>query len=349
MSTQDMIREQVTSHPVVLYMKGTPQFPQCGFSSAAVQMLKACGVESPFTVNVLTDPEIRQGVKDYANWPTIPQLYVKGEFVGGSDIMREMYESGRTAAAAREANRLKLSRFRKRPQLRPFFISEASSRTVLPNVATLVSRGVRRRAPLTFAWRPRCRCWSLACLNHDLELAAIANVPRQRQVVRHHGQHVPAGGYQRKLEASLCIGPRRIEAVEDDRHIGRSGVARGAAAGVALIQEENAVDGSRGAAGLAAQRARQRARVIFIAQRQKEGSRLHDRRSGRQWDHRIDRQRQHNGIAVIVDARHDAPAGINLQFRLMSAFTAVPFTRSRVLVTRTLPSIDRLESRSPAP
>jgi monothiol glutaredoxin len=94
MSTQDVIREQVTGHPVVLYMKGTPQFPQCGFSSAAVQMLKACGVEGLFTVNVLADPEIRQGIKDYANWPTIPQLYVKGEFVGGSDIMREMYESG---------------------------------------------------------------------------------------------------------------------------------------------------------------------------------------------------------------------------------------------------------------
>ena len=94
MSTQDLIREQVTTHPVVLYMKGTPQFPQCGFSSAAVQMLNACGVEKLFTVNVLADPEIRQGIKDYANWPTIPQLYVKGEFVGGSDIMREMYESG---------------------------------------------------------------------------------------------------------------------------------------------------------------------------------------------------------------------------------------------------------------
>ena len=94
MNTQDTIREQVTTHPVVLYMKGTPQFPQCGFSSAAVQMLNACGVESLFTVNVLADPEIRQGIKDYANWPTIPQLYVKGEFVGGSDIMREMYESG---------------------------------------------------------------------------------------------------------------------------------------------------------------------------------------------------------------------------------------------------------------
>ena len=94
MSTQDVIREQVTTHPVVLYMKGTPQFPQCGFSSAAVQMLKACGVEGLFTVNVLADPEIRQGIKEYANWPTIPQLYVKGEFVGGSDIMREMYQSG---------------------------------------------------------------------------------------------------------------------------------------------------------------------------------------------------------------------------------------------------------------
>jgi monothiol glutaredoxin len=94
MSTQDVIREQVTTHPVVLYMKGTPQFPQCGFSSAAIQMLKACGAENVFTVNVLADPEIRQGIKDYANWPTIPQLYVKGEFVGGSDIMREMYDSG---------------------------------------------------------------------------------------------------------------------------------------------------------------------------------------------------------------------------------------------------------------
>ena len=94
MSIQDTIREQVTTHPVVLYMKGTPQFPQCGFSSSAVQMLKASGVDSFFTVNVLADADIRQGIKDYANWPTIPQLYVKGEFVGGADIMREMYESG---------------------------------------------------------------------------------------------------------------------------------------------------------------------------------------------------------------------------------------------------------------
>src|SRR5215210_7126727 len=94
MSVQDTIRQQVTGHRVVLYMKGTPQFPQCGFSSAAVQMLKACGVADFAAVNVLADPDIRQGVKEYANWPTIPQLYVNGEFVGGADIMREMFESG---------------------------------------------------------------------------------------------------------------------------------------------------------------------------------------------------------------------------------------------------------------
>jgi len=94
MDVQEMIKQQVTGNSVVLYMKGTPQFPQCGFSANAVQILKACGVSEPFTVNVLEEPEIRQGIKAYANWPTIPQLYVKGEFVGGSDIMREMYESG---------------------------------------------------------------------------------------------------------------------------------------------------------------------------------------------------------------------------------------------------------------
>jgi monothiol glutaredoxin len=94
MSVQDTIRDQVTKNQVVLYMKGTPQFPQCGFSSAATQMLKACGVGEFLAVNVLADPAIRQGIKEYANWPTIPQLYVKGEFVGGSDIMREMFESG---------------------------------------------------------------------------------------------------------------------------------------------------------------------------------------------------------------------------------------------------------------
>ncbi len=94
MDTQERIKQQVTGNPVVLYMKGTPQFPQCGFSANAVQILKACGVDQVFTVNVLEEPEIRQGIKEYASWPTIPQLYVNGEFVGGSDIMREMYQSG---------------------------------------------------------------------------------------------------------------------------------------------------------------------------------------------------------------------------------------------------------------
>jgi len=94
MDAQDRIRSQVTGSPVVLYMKGTPQMPQCGFSAMAVQVLQACGVSHLLTVNVLEEPEIRQGIKQYANWPTIPQLYVNGEFVGGSDIMREMYQSG---------------------------------------------------------------------------------------------------------------------------------------------------------------------------------------------------------------------------------------------------------------
>jgi monothiol glutaredoxin len=94
MSTQDRIRETVTGNPVVLYMKGTPQFPQCGFSAKAVQILKSCGVSNLVTVDVLADPEIRQGIKEFANWPTIPQLYISGEFVGGSDIMTEMYQSG---------------------------------------------------------------------------------------------------------------------------------------------------------------------------------------------------------------------------------------------------------------
>ncbi|HLA03046.1 MAG TPA: Grx4 family monothiol glutaredoxin [Aestuariivirga sp.] len=92
--TQQRIHEQVTTHPVVLYMKGTAQFPQCGFSGKAVGILKTLGVKQLFTVDVLQDAEIRQGIKDYANWPTIPQLYIKGEFIGGSDIMTEMFQSG---------------------------------------------------------------------------------------------------------------------------------------------------------------------------------------------------------------------------------------------------------------
>ncbi len=94
MNIQDVIREQVSSNPVVLYMKGLPQAPQCGFSATAVQILKACGINEIFAVNVLADDNIRQGIKEFANWPTIPQLYIGGEFVGGCDIMREMYSSG---------------------------------------------------------------------------------------------------------------------------------------------------------------------------------------------------------------------------------------------------------------
>jgi monothiol glutaredoxin len=91
---QQRIDTLVKGHPVVLFMKGTAQFPQCGFSGRAIQILKACGVQDITTVNVLEDDGIRQGIKDYANWPTIPQLYVRGEFVGGSDIMMEMYQAG---------------------------------------------------------------------------------------------------------------------------------------------------------------------------------------------------------------------------------------------------------------
>ena len=91
---QQQIDQLVKGHQVVLFMKGTAQFPMCGFSGRAMQILKACGVQDLHTVNVLEDEAIRQGVKEYANWPTIPQLYVNGEFVGGSDIMMEMYQSG---------------------------------------------------------------------------------------------------------------------------------------------------------------------------------------------------------------------------------------------------------------
>ena len=93
MSIQDDIKNTVSTNPVVLYMKGTPQFPMCGFSGQVVQILDYLGV--PYKgVNVLDDQEVREGIKTYSNWPTIPQLYVKGEFVGGCDIVREMFQSG---------------------------------------------------------------------------------------------------------------------------------------------------------------------------------------------------------------------------------------------------------------
>jgi monothiol glutaredoxin len=91
---QKRIDDLVKGNRVVLFMKGNPQFPQCGFSGRAIEILKSCGVTGLKTVNVLEDDGIRQGIKDYANWPTIPQLYVNGEFVGGSDIMMEMYQAG---------------------------------------------------------------------------------------------------------------------------------------------------------------------------------------------------------------------------------------------------------------
>ena len=93
---QQRIDELVKGNNVLLFMKGNASFPQCGFSGRAIQILKASGVDTRAlkTVNVLEEPEIRAGIKDYSNWPTIPQLYVKGEFIGGSDIMMEMYESG---------------------------------------------------------------------------------------------------------------------------------------------------------------------------------------------------------------------------------------------------------------
>ena len=95
-TTQKRIDDLVKSSDVLLFMKGTASFPMCGFSGRAIQVLKACGVDQKAitTDNVLDDEEIRQGIKDYSKWPTIPQLYIKGEFIGGSDIMMEMYESG---------------------------------------------------------------------------------------------------------------------------------------------------------------------------------------------------------------------------------------------------------------
>ena len=102
---QQRITDLVKSNDVLLFMKGTAAFPQCGFSGRAIQVLKACGLETKniTTVNVLEDEAIRQGIKEFSNWPTVPQLYVKGEFIGGSDIMMEMYESGELQQALKPA------------------------------------------------------------------------------------------------------------------------------------------------------------------------------------------------------------------------------------------------------
>lgn len=102
MNAQELIKSQVTSNAVVLYMKGSPKFPQCGFSNLATQILDACNAKYT-AIDVLADPDIREGIKTYANWPTIPQLYIKGEFIGGADIMRAMYESGELQTALNAA------------------------------------------------------------------------------------------------------------------------------------------------------------------------------------------------------------------------------------------------------
>lgn len=102
MNIQEQIKQTVTENPVVLYMKGSPKFPQCGFSNVAAQILDACGAQY-VAVDVLQDNAVREGIKQYANWPTIPQLYIKGEFVGGADIMREMYQSGELQALLKNA------------------------------------------------------------------------------------------------------------------------------------------------------------------------------------------------------------------------------------------------------
>ena len=93
MSIQDQLKEVIDNNEIVLFMKGTPDFPQCGFSGRTAQILQACDVRFA-SVDVLADQDVREGIKEYSQWPTIPQLYVRGEFVGGCDIMTEMYQSG---------------------------------------------------------------------------------------------------------------------------------------------------------------------------------------------------------------------------------------------------------------
>ena len=144
-NVQDRIQKLISENPVVLFMKGTPEFPQCGFSGRVVQILDYLG--APVVgVNVLEDAEIRQGIKEFANWPTIPQLYVKGEFIGGSDIAREMFQSGELAAVLAEAGvATKLSRQRPDAPKRP-------DRRQKPQ------KHAGRRAPLGL-----CACpWSVA-------------------------------------------------------------------------------------------------------------------------------------------------------------------------------------------
>ena len=105
MSVMDRIKADVEGHPIVLFMKGTPQFPMCGFSSRAVQALKGAGAGELFTINVLEDPEVRANLPRYSNWPTFPQLFINGELIGGCDIVSELYESGELARIVAEAGK----------------------------------------------------------------------------------------------------------------------------------------------------------------------------------------------------------------------------------------------------
>ncbi|MBW8822997.1 MAG: Grx4 family monothiol glutaredoxin [Xanthomonadales bacterium] len=105
MSVMDRIKADVEGHPIVLFMKGTPQFPMCGFSSRAVQALKSAGAGELFTVNVLEDPEVRANLPRYSNWPTFPQLFINGELIGGCDIVSELHESGELARIVTEAGK----------------------------------------------------------------------------------------------------------------------------------------------------------------------------------------------------------------------------------------------------
>ena len=166
---QQRIDDLVKNSEVLLFMKGTASFPMCGFSGRAVQILKACGVDPKQlkTVNVLEDDEIRQGIKEYSNWPTIPQLYVKGEFVGGSDIMMEMYQSG---------------------ELQQVLGGQASRRHAFPDargaaaplLLSALARGGCQRAPLPPAlWTPadkRVRCGACPLPSH----AAYAGIKHSR-------------------------------------------------------------------------------------------------------------------------------------------------------------------------
>ena len=155
-NTQQRIDDLVKQNDVVLFMKGNASFPMCGFSGRAIQILKACGVEprALTTVNVLEDEAVRQGIKEYSKWPTIPQLYVKGEFIGGSDIMMEMYESGELQQLVAGQGRSSLSPQKKRTPRRPFFIVDRGREAQRSSAQLTCAAPLRRDAKRH--WSPPC-------------------------------------------------------------------------------------------------------------------------------------------------------------------------------------------------